>query len=103
MLSLQFSASSVLASPFILLHVYPSLIVTLLAAAQQVIELIAAIKKVPDQFQCAFLSFFFVVYSTLTTSANLEGQLRCLRALKPFQLAQSPQSMSVCIMYVTVY
>ena len=66
--SLQFSASSVLASPFVLLYVYPSLIVTLLAAAQQVIELIAAIKKVPDQFQCAFLSlFFFVVYSTLTT------------------------------------
>ena len=30
-----------------------------LAAAQQVIELIAAIKKVPDQFQCAFLSLFF--------------------------------------------
>ena len=57
--SLQFSASLVLASPFVLLHLYPSLILTFLAAPQQVIELIAAINKVPGQFQCAFLRFFF--------------------------------------------
>lgn len=64
--SLQFSASSVLASPFVLLHVYPPLIVALSAAAQQVIELIAAIKKAPARSNVRFLVFFFVVYSTLT-------------------------------------
>ena len=50
-------------STLVLSHLYRSLIVTPLDAAQEVIDFIAAIKKVPQHFSCEFLSFFFLFVS----------------------------------------
>src|SRR6266478_484794 len=89
---LRLSSSLVLVSTSTLSHVYPSLTVTPLDAAQGVIDFITSIRSVPQYFGCECLGLFVSRhYSGLT---NFVFRAHCRSGRVPQRPAQVPTKSS---------